>query len=64
MQRNKHEYSIDFINRDVKDFPAIETREKNPCGNCENIALIVAFALIILAFLGLLFSGSPKADCL
>lgn len=62
MQSNKNGYSIDFINRDVKDFPVTETRETIQRVHSEDIAMLVIFVLIILAFLGFLFSGSPEAD--
>lgn len=62
MQSNKSGSSIDFINRDVKDFPETVTRETIPRLHLEEIAMIVILVLIVLAFLGLIFSGSPNAD--
>jgi hypothetical protein len=64
MQTNKSEYSIDFINRDVKDFAAIETRETFHHVDFEEIAMLALFILIILLFLVLLISGSPETDSL
>lgn len=61
MQSNKSEYSIDFINKDVKNFPATVTRKTIHRVHFEDIALLAIFALIVLAFLGVIFSGSPKA---
>ncbi len=62
MQSNKNGYSIDFINQDVKDFPPTVTRETIPRMHLEDIAMIVILALIVLAFLGLVFSSPPHAD--
>ncbi len=62
MQSNKSVYSIDFINRDVKDFSPTVTRETTQHVHFEDIAMLVIFALIVLAFLGLFFSRSPDAD--
>lgn len=64
MQTNKSEYSIDFINRDVKDFPVTETREPFHRVDFEKIAMIVLFALIILVFLSQFFPGNPETDSL
>jgi len=64
MQTKKSEYSIDFINRDVKDFAAIETRETFHRVDFEEIAMIVLFALIILVFLSQFFPGNPETDSL
>lgn len=60
MQTNKSEYSIDFINRDVKDFPATETRETFHHVQFEDIAMIIVFALIILVFLSQFFQAILK----
>lgn len=62
MQTNKSEYSIDFINRDVKDFPSTETRETFHHVQFEDIAMIIVFALIILVFLSQFFPGNPETD--
>lgn len=62
MQSNRSGDSIDFINRDVKDFPATVTRETIQRMHLEDIAMLVILALIILAFLGLFFSRPPDAD--
>jgi hypothetical protein len=62
MQSNKIGYSIDFINRDVKDFPATATKETIHRMHLENIAMVVLLVLIALAFLGLVFSRPPHAD--
>jgi hypothetical protein len=62
MQTNKSGDSIDFINRDVKDFPATENRETIHRVHFEDIAMLVIFALIVLMFLGLFFSGYPETD--
>jgi len=62
MQTNKSEYSIDFINRDVKNFAATESRETFHHVQIEEIAMIVIFALIILVFLSQFFSGIPETD--
>ena len=62
MQTNKSEHSIDFINRDVKDFPATETRETFHHVQFEDIAMIMVFALIILVFLSQFFPGNSETD--
>jgi len=62
MQTKKSEYSIDFINRDVKDFPVTEPRETFHRMDFEEIAMIVFFALIILVFLSQFFSAIPETD--
>ena len=45
MQTNKSEYSIDFINRDVKDFPVTEPRETRHRVKFEDFALLVILVL-------------------
>ncbi|HOI16656.1 MAG TPA: hypothetical protein PK036_09985 [Geobacteraceae bacterium] len=62
MQSNESGYSIDFINRDVKDFPATVTKETIPSRHLEDIAMVVILALIVLACLVLFFSAPPQAD--
>lgn len=62
MLTNKSEYSIDLINRDVKEFAVIEPRETFHHVDFEEIAMIVIFALIILVFLGQFFPGNPETD--
>lgn len=62
MQSNKDGYSIDFINRDVKDFSATVTKDTIHHVHFEDIAMIVILILIVLAFLGLVVSRPPIAD--